>query len=221
MNWRVSLVSNSQSTLSWNYDYSQSQVGTTLKQDGSLYWVEKPDKWHTVDLSPPTLMFLQENVQHHRPFNDPNLLMPTLGASSGPDVAAETHLSELQTAFGAMRGLFDRASLSEWITRPSDQYNTSSYHCCRITNDNALEMAGISTELVTWRLCQNFRAQTKHTIASPPPTDGRRCSASWVSRWKVKSCFLLADHQQVGVTACPQLMWPHLLAHDTNIARHI
>jgi hypothetical protein len=119
------------------------------------YWVEKPDVWHTVDLFPPTLAFLQEYVEHHRPLTDSPLLLYPQGAMSGPDVDEKQRLSEMQPAHDAMRELFDRAGLGEWITRMSGaRHNTVAYHCFRITNDNALKMAGVTSDWVMWRLCQ-------------------------------------------------------------------
>lgn len=119
------------------------------------YWVEKADREHTVDLFPPTIEFLQEYVKYHRPPTESPLLLHPLGLMSGPDVDKKQRLSKLHSAHETMRELFDRAGLGEWIKRKSGRrFNTVAYHCFRITNDNALKMAGINTDWVMWRLCQ-------------------------------------------------------------------
>jgi len=92
------------------------------------YWVEKPDLWHTVDSFPPTIEFLQEYVKYHRPPTESPLLLYPQGVMSGPDVEKKQRLSEMKPAHDAMRELFDRAGLGEWITRMSGRrYSTVAY----------------------------------------------------------------------------------------------
>jgi integrase len=126
------------------------------------YWVEKVDEWHTVDLFPGTLPFLTEYVEFHRAKAQSPHLVPTIGVVSGPDVDPKKHRSGVNAALKIIRALVDRAGIGELVTLPSgDVFNTVAFHCFRITNDNALKMAGVSTEWVMWRMCQKDKKANK------------------------------------------------------------
>jgi len=138
------------------------------------FWVEKADRWHIVDLFPSTLLFFIEYIGHHWTNTSANLLLPTLGTDAGPEIDQKTRLSNVGRGFDAMRKLFDRSGLGEWVTRPSgDRFNTAAYHCFRITNDNALKMAGVSTEWVMWRLCQKSK-KANEAYDRFSPENGRK-----------------------------------------------
>jgi len=101
-------------------------------------------------------------VQYHRPKTDSPLLLPTIGISSGPDVDERKHKSELTGACTVIHELVQRAQIGELVVRKSGTaFNTVSYHCFRITNNNALKMAGLGTEWVMWRLCQKDKKANK------------------------------------------------------------
>jgi hypothetical protein len=89
-------------------------------------------------------------------------LVPTIGVVSGPDVDPKKHRSGVNAALKIIRALVDRARIGELVTLPSgDVFNTVAFHCFRITNDNALKMAGVRTEWVMWRMCQKDKKANK------------------------------------------------------------
>ena len=122
------------------------------------YWVEKADEWHAVDFFPDTVSFLQEYVACHRPKTDSPLLMPSIGLIAGPDSHENERRSKLQGALKGVAALVERAGLGEWMTNVlGSRHNTVRYHCFRITCNNSLKMAGISTEWIMARMCQKSK----------------------------------------------------------------
>jgi len=139
-----------------------------------VYWVEKADVWHTVNLFPATLPFLTEYVQYHRPKTDSPLLMPTIGIVAGPEANPRQHRSEGTVACMIIHELVQRAKIGESVELPSGKmFYTVSFHCFRITNNNALKMAGVSTEWVMWRMCQKDK-NTNEVYNRFTPDNGKK-----------------------------------------------